>query len=68
MAKAYNTISLDILERVLKRIKILYKFLNLILELFKSRRFSIITSLELTNQNTAEDGIDQGETISLLLW
>ena len=67
-AKAYDTISLEMLERALKRIKIPNKISNLILEPFKDRRFRVITSLGLTQPNTAGDGIDQGETISPLLW
>ena len=67
-AKAYDTISLDMLERALKRIKIPGKIIDLILEPFKERKFRVITSLGLTQPITAEDGIDQGETISPLLW
>ena len=47
-AKAYDTISLEMLERALKRIKIPSKMLNLIVEPFKNRRFKVITSLGLT--------------------
>jgi hypothetical protein len=67
-AKAYDTISLDMLERALKRIKLPSKILNLILEPFRNRKFKVITSLGLAQSNTAGDGIDQGETISPLLW
>ena len=66
-AKAYDTINLNMLERALKRVKIPHKFLNLILEPFKNRKFNVITSMGLTQQNIAGDGIDQGETISPLL-
>jgi ribonuclease HI len=67
-AKAYDTISLDMLKRALERIKIPLKIIDLILEPFRERRFSVITSIGTTQPITAEDGIDQGETISPLLW
>jgi hypothetical protein len=67
-AKAYDTISLSMLERALKRIKIPPRFINLILDPFKERKLRVITSLGPTQPITAEDGIDQGETISPLLW
>jgi ribonuclease HI len=67
-AKAYDTISLNMLEKALERIKIPRKIIRLILEPFKERRFRVITRMGLTQQITAKDGIDQGETISPLLW
>jgi hypothetical protein len=67
-AKAYDTINLEMLERTVQKIKIPEKISNLILEPFRKRRLKIITSLGLTESITAGDGIDQGETISPLLW
>ena len=56
------------LERVLNRIKLSKKIVKLIIYLFKDRKFKVITENGLTNTITAKDGIDQGETISPLLW
>ena len=67
-AKAYDTVSLDMLEKALLRIKIPGKITKLILESFRNREFRVITSFGLTQPTIAKDGIDQGETISPLLW
>jgi len=66
-AKAYDTISLEMLEKSLLRIKVPKKFIELILEPFRGRQTQIITKCGLTQTITAGDGIDQGEIISLLL-
>ena len=67
-AKAYDTVSLEMLERAMKRIHIPAGIIQIINNLFHKRQFKIITHIGLTNQITARDGIDQGETISPLLW
>src|SRR5438552_18699660 len=68
MAKAFNTVNLKMLKRALHRIKISNKIIKLIIYLFKDRKFRIITENGLTDTVKARDGIDQGETISPLLW
>ena len=67
-AKAFDTVNLDMLERAMARIKIPQKAITLIINLFKNRELRVITSLGLTDPFCAGDGIDQGETISPLLW
>ena len=67
-AKAYDTISLPMMKKTMERIKIPSLLTNLILDLFRDRSFQIITKYGLTNPITVRDGIDQGETISPLLW
>ena len=66
-AKAYDTVSLEILKRAMKRIHIPPGMIQIINNLFHERQFKIITHIGLTNQITARDGIDQGETILSLL-
>ncbi|RHZ59961.1 hypothetical protein Glove_360g41 [Diversispora epigaea] len=56
------------LEKALLRIKLPKVTIDLIINLFKSRKLRIITDYGLTNEITAGDGIDQGEIISPLLW
>jgi len=56
------------LNKSLQRIKIPEKIIQLIVFLFQDRQFKIITAQGLTDTITAGDGIDQGETISPLLW
>ena len=67
-AKAYDTISLEMLQKAMERIKIPDKIITLILSPFKERNFQVITNYGLTHSIKAQDGIDQGETISPLLW
>ena len=55
-------------DEFLRRIKILENIINFIIFLFNKRQIRIITSFGLTEPFIGEDGIDQGETISLLLW
>jgi hypothetical protein len=56
------------LERALNRIKIPKKAIKLIIHLFKEREIKIITESGLTDPIKTGDGINQGETISPLLW
>src|SRR5438552_5111180 len=52
----------------MERIKILKKAIEFIIDLFKNRKLKTITSYGLTDEIIAGDGLDQGETISPLLW
>ena len=67
-AKAFDTVNLQMLHKALIRIKIPEKTTNLLLTLFQERKFQVITNDGLTDPIIAGDGIDQGETISPLLW
>src|SRR5438477_4311603 len=66
--KAFDTVNLEMLERALDRIKIPKKAIKLIIYLFKDREVKAITKNGLISSVKAGDGIDQGETISPLLW
>jgi exonuclease III len=68
MRKAFDSVSLEMLEKALKRIKLPEVITKFILGLFEKRKIKIITSYGLTNEFEAEDGIDQGEVISPLVW
>ena len=63
MQKAFDSVGLEILEKALKRIKLLENMIRLILSLYKKRRIKVITSFRLTNEFKAEDRLDQGEVI-----
>jgi hypothetical protein len=67
-AKAFDTVNLEMLDKALARIKASKGLRNIILSLFKERKFQVITDHGLTRTVTAGDGIDQGETMSPLLW
>ena len=68
MRKAFDSVSLEMLKKALIRIKLPEVIISFILSLFEKRKIKIITSFGLTNEFEAEDGIDQGEVISPLVW
>ena len=67
-AKAFDTVNLELLQKAMERVKIPKKAINFIIGLFKNRKLKAITSFGMTEEITAGDGLDQGETISPLLW
>ena len=56
------------LQKSMERIKIPNNAINFIINLFRNRILKTITDYGLTDQVVAGDGLDQGETISPLLW
>ena len=56
------------MERAIKFIKITEKIIHLILQPFKNRSIRVLTDLGISQPIIAKDGIDQGKTISPLLW
>ena len=67
MKKAFDLVSLEMLDYALKKIRIPSKGINFICNLFHRRSSRIITSLGLTNKFQIKDGIDQDEVISPLI-
>jgi hypothetical protein len=67
-AKAFDTVNLEMLRKALSRICLPNKAIDLIISLFQDREFKVIIDEGLTDSVIAGDGIDQGETISPLLW
>ena len=68
MKKAFDSVSLEMLEKALRRKKLPSSIRKFVLSLFDARKIRVITSYGLTQEFTAEDGLDQGEVISPLLW
>ena len=68
MKKAFDSVSLESLEIVLRKLKIPEKIVKYIINLSYKRQLKIITAYGLTEEIKAGDGIDQGEVISPLLW
>ncbi|GBC38549.1 RNA-directed DNA polymerase from mobile element jockey-like [Rhizophagus irregularis DAOM 181602=DAOM 197198] len=68
MAKAFDSVGMVPLEIALKRIKCPPPLISFIINLFKNRKLRIITAYGLSKSFQAGDGIDQGETISPLIW
>src|SRR5205085_11181827 len=59
---------LPLLKLALLRIKCPESLTNLIINIFKYRANQVITNLEKSQSYLVQDGIDQGETISPILW
>jgi hypothetical protein len=57
-----------LLQHAMRSIKLPDTFIDLIIHMFEARQIAIITHYGLTESFIAGDGIDQGETISPLLW
>src|SRR5260364_111862 len=68
MKKAFDSVSLEMLNLALRRIKILEILQKFIINLFINRRMRIITHFGLTEKFCVGDSIDQGEVISPLVW
>ena len=67
-AKAFDTVNLEMLQKAMERIRIPNKTIGFIINLFKNRILKAITSHGLTQDIIAGDGLDQGESISPILW
>ena len=68
MSKAFDSVNIERLCLALKRIKIPTGIINILTSLFKDRQNAVITCHGLTEEYSVGDGIDQGDTISPLLW
>ena len=68
MKKAFNSVSLDMLNKVLRRIKLLSNTKKFLLSLFQVKKIKVITNYRLTQEFIAEDSLDQEEVVLSLLW
>ena len=68
MKKAFDSVSLEALTWAMERIKISEGAIRFVLNLYNKREIAIITKYGNTDSFIAEDGIDQGEVISPLIW
>ena len=68
ISKAFDSIDVRMLKLAIERIKIPSSFINLVAELFTNRYNTVITAYGNSNPYKTEIGIDQGETLSPLLW
>src|SRR6185436_17606651 len=68
MKKVFDSVSMKSLCLALHRIKLPDETIRFILELYSRREVSIITEFGTTEAFVAGDGIEQEETISLLIW
>jgi exonuclease III len=68
ISKAYDSMSGIAVQKAMERIKIPKKIINIINCLLENRSNRVITFHGLTEPYTVHDGIDQGDSISPLLW
>jgi len=68
MKKAFDSVSLTMMEKALKRIKIPDLTTKFLLNLYNKRKIKVITEYGLTKEFEAGDGLDQGEAASPLMW
>src|SRR5438552_2067321 len=68
MSKAYDAVYIAILKKTLKRIKIPEQITKILLSILNNRTNTVITCHGNTEEYKVEDGIDQGDTISPILW
>ena len=68
MSKVFDSIHIPTLAKAMECIKLLSSFINILNFLLSNRFNCVITSYSTTSRYKVQDGIDQGETISPLLW
>src|SRR5256886_2112437 len=68
MSKAYDLVHREHLWKAMQRLKIPEQFINIIKNSLKYRTNRVITDLGLTEEYNMKNGIDQGETMSPILW
>src|SRR5260364_196905 len=68
MSKAYDSVNLTLLEHAFTRLLLSTNIVNTLLNILTDRQNNVITNLELTQSYNVQNGIDQGETITSLLW
>ena len=67
MKKAFDSVSLEMMKKVLERIKVSDSIIKFLLNLYNKRKIRVITEYSLTREFEAEDGLDQGEVVSPLM-
>src|SRR6185295_11181467 len=68
MSKAYDSVNLTLLQKSLQRLALPHSIINAITTILHDRQNQVITNLGLTSSYSVHNGIDQGETITPLLW
>ena len=68
MRKAYDSVSWEGLEKALKRIKMKLSIIDILEGIHNNRYSAVITDHGPTDYYEVQDGIDQGEVYSPLLW
>ena len=68
MSKAYNSVNFTLFKHALFHFSLPLSTINILSDLLTDRHNQVITNLGLTSSYSVHNGIDQDETITLLLW
>src|SRR6185369_6214282 len=68
MKKAYDSVGWEPMKAALKQIKMNQTYMSILKDLHCNRTSCIITAHGFTDPYIVQDGLDQGETHSLILW
>ena len=68
MSKAYDSVNFELLKHSLSRLALPLPIINTLMDILSDRNNQVITNLSLTPSYPVHNGIDQGETITPLLW
>ena len=68
ISKAFDSVNLSSFNKAMKRIKLPTKIISLVLNLLNERELKLITYYKLSDPLKVSKGLDQGETLSPLLW
>jgi hypothetical protein len=68
ISKAYDSVSSVMLEKGLNRIKLPKSFIDLIMDVTLNHFNRVIVNKEFTEEYYIQDGLDQGEVWSPILW
>src|ERR1041384_1860015 len=68
MSKAYDSVNFDLFKHSLLRLSLPTPIINILSNLLIDRQNEVITNFGLTSPYQVLNGIDQGETITPLLW
>ena len=67
MKKAFNLVSLKMIEKALRRIKLPDLMIRFFLSLYNKKKIKVITEYRQTNKFEAEDRLDQREVVLPLM-
>src|SRR5260364_398365 len=68
MSKAYDSVNFTLLKQALHQLALPTSIISILTDLLVDRQNQVITNLGLTLPYQVQNGIDQGETITPLLW
>ena len=68
MKKVFNSVSLEMMKKILKRIKVPDLTIKFLLNLYNKRKIRVYTEYSLTKEFEAKDRLDQKEVVSPLIW